>query len=469
MKTIGKVLCIGLLLVGPWGTTAAQAKKGVAEEILDILRANGQISEQQYRDLLNKARAEEEQAESVSQLRDTVSHLEKSVDDRPKNSLLPYWKGGLRLDSADENFKLKIGGRILGDWTLYDTDKDIRKDVNRRNGVNPRRRIGDGTEFRQARVMLSGEIYGNIKYKSQLDFAGQDADFKDVFVELTKIPYFGNLRVGHYKEPFSLEQANSRKYFMFMERGLSNAFSPERNTGFMLRNTIFDKRALWAVGLFRDAGDSGNSFGPDSNYNVTARFSGLPWYEEDGKKLVHLGLSYSHQFRDGRGLRYRARPEAHLGPRFVDTGTFAAEGVDIFNPELGFQYGPASMQFEWMSALVDRGSQSDVDFSGFYVLGSYFLTGEHRSYKQSNGSFDKITPRRNFDWNGGWGAWQLAARYSTLDLNDKDIRGGELGNFTFAVNWYLNPNLRWTLNYVHADLKNSGAANIFQSRFMVFF
>ena len=323
MKTI-QALCIGLLLAGPWSITAAQAGKSVAEDILDILRDSGQISEQQYRDLLNKARAEEEQAGSVPQLRDTISHLEKNVNDRPKNYLMPYWKGGLRLDSADEDFQLKIGGRILGDWTLYDTDKDIRNDV------TGGRRIGDGTEFRQARIMISGKIYDNIKYKSQLDFAGQDADFKDVFVELTKIPYFGNLRVGHYKEPFSLEQANSRKHFTFMERGLPNAFSPERNTGFMLHNTVFDKRALWAVGLFRDAGDSGNSFGPESNYNVTARFSGLPWYEEKGRKLLHLGVSYSHQFRDGRLVRYRARPEAHLGPRFVDTGIFAADGVDIF-------------------------------------------------------------------------------------------------------------------------------------------
>ena len=386
------------------------------------------------------------------------------MNDRPKNYLTPYWKGGLRLDSADGDFKLRIGGRILGDYTLYDTDKDIRRRV---NGGRP---IGDGTEFRQTRIMISGSMYGNAKYKSQLDFAGGEVEFKDVYVELTKIPYLGTFRVGHYKEPFSLEQANSRKHFTFMERGLPNAFSPERNTGFMLHNTVFDKRALWAVGFFRDTDDYGDSFGPDSNYNVTARFTGLPWYEEDGKKLVHLGFSYSHQFRDGRGVRYRERPEAHMGPRFVDTGTFAAEGVDIFNPELGFQYGPASMQFEWMSAQVDRGNQSDTDFDGFYILGAFFLTGEHRAYKQTNGSFDKVTPLRNFDWEtGGWGAWQLAARYDILDLNDKDIRGGVMKDFTFAVNWYLNPNLRWTVNYVHSDVKKSGSANIYETRFMVFF
>ncbi len=459
MKVLGTALCIGLLLAGPWSITTAQARKSVAEDILDILQASGQISDQQYKDLLNKARAEEEQSQAVSDLRDTVSHLEENVNDRPKNYLMPYWKGGLRLDSLDGNFKLKIGGRILSDWALFDTDRD----------VNGGRAIGDGTEFRQARIMISGLVYNNMKYKSQLDFEGTDTDFKDVYIEITKIPYFGNLRVGHYKEPFSLEQANSRTHFTFMERGLPNTFSPERNTGFMLHNTAFDKRALWGVGVFRDADDSGNSFGPDSNYNITARFSGVPWYEEKGRKLLHLGLSYSHQFRDGRGIRYRARPEAHLSPRFVDTDTFAAEGVNIFNPELGFQYGPASMQFEWISAFVNRPEQTDAHFHGFYVLGTYFLTGEHRSYRPTVGSFDKITPLRNLDWNGGWGAWQLAGRYSTLDLSDNNIQGGELGNLTFGINWYLNPNMRVAFNYIHADLKDSGAANILQSRFMVFY
>ena len=98
MKVLGTALCIGLLLAGPWSITTAQARKSVAEDILDILQASGQISDQQYKDLLNKARAEEEQSQAVSDLRDTVSHLEENVNDRPKNYLMPYWKGGLRLD-----------------------------------------------------------------------------------------------------------------------------------------------------------------------------------------------------------------------------------------------------------------------------------------------------------------------------------------------------------------------------------
>lgn len=97
------------------------------------------------------------------------------------------------------------------------------------------------------------------------------------------------------------------------------------------------------------------------------------------------------------------------------------------------------------------------------------LTGEHRPYRTERGIFGGIQPKNNFGSNGGWGAWEVAARYSHIDLNDKGVGGGELGDFTFGMNWYLNPNVRFMFNYVHADLEDSGEANIIQSRFQVAF
>ena len=109
------------------------------------------------------------------------------------------------------------------------------------------------------------------------------------------------------------------------------------------------------------------------------------------------------------------------------------------------------------------------NFQGFYVYGSYFLTGENRVYKTSSGAFDRMSPKRNFDGNGGLGAWEIALRYSNLDLNDADFSGGELDDFTVGVNWYLNPNTRFMWNYVFADLDDIGDTNIFQTRFQIDF
>ena len=459
MNRLGGLVWSGLIAAGFLCANPAFAqKKSVAVEILDILRANGQISAAQYRDLMIKAQGEDEQVEAV---------IRGSGDDRKPDpsTLRAYWSSGLKLDTDDGNFKLKIGGRIMNDWTMYSTDRAIR------DGINGGESIGDGTEFRRARLYMEGEIYKNIKYKAQYDFAGQDADFKDVYIELKKIPTLGDFKIGHFKGPFSLEELTSSKYITFMERSLPNVFAPSRNTGFQLKNAFAEKRVTAAVGVFRDVGDSGDGFGPNSDYNVTTRITSLPWYEENGTQLVHVGFSYSHEFRDNDSpVRFRQRPEAHLGPRFVDTGSFLADGIDYFNPELAMVYGPFSLQGEWIWAAVDSDSADDPNFDGSYIFGSLFLTpGDRRVYK--GGEFDRVKPKKNFSWDGsGYGAVEAAFRYSNLHLSDKAIRGGTLSNYTAGLNWYLNPNVRFMLNYVHADQRSiDGQADIVQMRAQVDF
>ena len=459
MKRRGSLVCGGLIAAGLLlaGSAFAQ-EKSVAVEILDILKANGQISDQQYRDLMVKAQAEGEKVEAA------VSAGEAKEPD-PK-TMRVYWSSGLRLKSNDGNYSLKIGGRIMNDWAIYSTDSDAPDDF---------RSIGDGTEFRRARLYMEGEVYKNIKYKAQYDFGGQDADFKDVYIELKKIPSLGNLRIGHFKEPMSLEQLTSSKYITFMERSLADTFVQGRNTGFQIANTFADRRATAAVGVFRDVGDSGNGFGKNSDYNLTARITGLPWYEDKGKRLLHLGFGYTHEFRDkDSDIRFRSRPEAHLGPRFVDTGKFKAESIDYFNPEVAAVYGPFSIQGEYVfSEVNDSNKGGDLSFDGAYIYASVFLTpGDYRRYKTSSGAFDRVKPARDLSWSGGgYGALEAAFRYSHLDLTDGMVQGGTLGNFTAGLNWYLNPNVRFMLNYVHADQQHPHdfSADIVQMRAQVDF
>ena len=369
-----------------------------------------------------------------------------------------YWDNGMRFKTSDGKFKFKFGGRIMNDWGWFDEDRDLQDSIGDQV---------DGTEFRRARIYLSGDIYENIGFKVQYDFAsGGRPDFKDVYMELKKIPYLGNLRVGHYKEPFSLENLTSSKYIPFMERSLNNVFPPGRNTGFMSYNHALDKRMTWALGIFRNAngwGDSEGDRSTEGGYSFSGRITGLPLYEDDGKKLVHAGFSYSYQNAFENGIRYRSTPELHMADRFVDTGMFAAESVHLFNPELAFVYGPLLLQTEYTFANTDLedGIRSDPDFSGGYVYGSYFLTGEHRKYSTKKGSFGRVIPNNNFRWGKGFGAIELAARYSHLDLSDEAVNGGRLTDITFGLNWYLNPNMRVMFNYVHADpdLFNAGGNN----------
>ncbi len=386
--------------------------------------------------------------------------IKKWVDDG--TTLRPHWKDGLRFTANDGSVKLKIGGRIQHDFAYFAEDGS----VERRLGED----FEDGTEFRRARLYFSGTIYDDIDFKVQYDFAGGDADFKDVYLGMRDVPYVGNVRIGQFKEPFSLEELTSSNYITFMERSLVNTFSPSRNTGVMFYDTMLDKRMTWAAGFFRQTDSFGDGSG-GRDYNATARLTGLPVFEDGGKKLLHLGVSYTHQNYEGDSVRFRARPEAHLTPRIVDTGNFSAEYGDFILAEAAWVDGPFSLQGEYVHAFIEGRNRriGDPNFWAASVQASYFLTGEHRPYKTASGSFSRVKPLSIYDGNGGAGAWELAARLSYLNLNDDGVKGGRLKDLTLGLNWYLNPNVRTMWNYVFADPSQGGEVNAFMWRFQVAF
>jgi len=384
---------------------------------------------------------------------------EMAADQAEATALNVYWDNGLRFETEDGNFKLKIGGRIMFDWTYVSEDDGLQADVGDQE---------DGTEIRRGRFYISGDIYDNISYKLQVDFAGSGTDFKDAYISFKDFP-LGTLKVGNFKEPFSLNELTSSKYITFMERGLPNALVPGRNVGFMLSGTAANERMTWAAGVFRDTDEDDLESSADGGHNFTARLTALPFYCDQGDSLLHLGAAYSHRNPDDTAS-VDARPEAHLLDKFIDTGDFSADQADLVGLEAAWVNGPLSVQGEYiMSDFNGTNGGPDVDFDGYYLYGSYFLTGEHRVYKKSAGAFSRVKPAKNFGQEDGIGAWELAARYSSLDLDDAIVTGGELNNITAGLNWYLNPNMRIMWNYVHADKDNTGQADIAMMRFQVDF
>ncbi len=371
-----------------------------------------------------------------------------------------FWKNGLRFETLDGSFKLRLGGRAQIDVAAFAPRGDIEQDAGD---------LDNGIEMRRARLRAQGTIYDNTHFKVQFDFADGEAAFKDVNIGLSKIPIIGNIRFGHFKEPFGLEEQNSSNYMPFMERSIMNeALVPSRNTGLMIFNTAFDERMTWAAGVFIDTDDFGDGEFNDG-IHFTGRVTALPWYVDDGEKLLHLGVSYSYQDHKRDPVRYRTRPEAHLAPRFADTGDFMASDTNLVGAEASVVLGPLAFQAEYVHAFVDNVQREDPSYNGFYFLTSYFLTGEHRVYNKKNGAFDRVEPKKNFGQDDGIGAWEVAGRYSYLNLEEGGVRGGRLDDFTLGVNWYLNPNTRLMWNYGFADAENSGAAHSFQMRFMIDF
>ena len=362
------------------------------------------------------------------------------------------WDKGIRLGSESKDFKFKIGGRVMADVAFFDEDAD----------TGPLNGIEDANEFRRARLYLAGTIYGNIDFKAQYDLAGGDADFKDVYLRYKDLPV--NLTVGHFKEPFGLEELTSSKYITFMERSTATeAFSPSRNTGIGVGQTLMDNMVTWSLGAFRDTNDYGD--GEGSNYHYTGRVTAKPWIDEETGGFVHIGGSLS--FRDVDMQQYRARPESHLAPRVVDTGDFNVDNAVLCGLESAVVLGPLSFQGEFLSAMTETDDGDDPDFCGWYLAASWFATGESRAYKSSVGAFSRVSPNVNFGPDG-MGALELAARYSMLDLSDKNIDGGEVDDVTLAVNWYLNPNARIMFNYVNSDA-DVGDVDVYQTRFQIDF
>ena len=458
-------------IVAAIGAAPVRAEdKRVVDELLDILRANKQITEQQYRSL--KQRADQERQEDRRQaVEPTAVPTPTAVvaaapppSPPPGETMRAYFKEGFNLETADGKNKLNIGARIQLDWNVSDPGGAVKEEF----GI---RGTPTGVEFRRARLSMAGLLYGIIDYKIEYDFAEGNADAKDVYMGMKKVPVVQYVRVGHFKEPFSLEEITSDDFVTFQERALPNAFAPSRNTGLALMPVFFDEHMTASAGGFHETDDSGYGFGSEQNYNVTARVTGLPWWVDGGEKLVHLGFSYSHKFRDDTDISFSQRPESHLFPvRLVNTGNIITDGVDLVNPEFALVVGPWSMQAEYMHAFVSQVDNPNPDFGGFYVYGSYFITeGDQRRYRPAYGAFEKPIPKRNFGFGegSGWGAWEVAARYSRLDLSSENVDGGAEDNLSGQVNWYLNPNTKIGLNYVWAHLETVGDSNIVQGRFQV--
>lgn len=351
------------------------------------------------------------------------------------------WSNGHKIENSDKGHKLKFGGRIMADYQFAGSN-DFGYE--------------DGFEFRRARFVFSGTVYDRVEFKAEYDFAGGDADFTDVYLALKQD--WGKIKFGHFREEISLENLTSSKNITFLERSLPiGAFAPGRNSGIGFEGNTGDK-FNWAVGYFYDADNFGTSISEDDT-NLTGRISFRPYYE-DGD-FFHIGLGASFKDR-ASSIRFRTRPENHIGARTVDTGTFSADSAEIFNAELATVMGPFWAMAEVYQVDVDSPANGDPSFDGAYVQAGWFLTGERRAFKTSVAVFDRIKPKTNFGQ--GSGAWELKFRYSTVNLNDGAIFGGEQDNVSVGVNWYLNPVTRLMIDYVDADVDNVGDAQFFLVR-----
>jgi len=401
-----------------------------------------------------------------------------------KTDFRVYWKDGLNFATRDKKFKMKIGGRVQADIGFF-LDNDKRDDLEFYRGNE----WHSGFEFRRLRLFNSGEIYNNVAWKLQVDFAGGDVVIKDAWIQFKNLDecwgcLFPDIMIGHFKEYFSLEELTSSKYITYMERSMPVlAFAPSRNSGIGLFRDLYGGRMTFGLGWYGLSDEGGDHRWEDGNH-ITARLTAMPWAPCDCEyRFWEVGVYGTYRFDQRFGTRYRTRPEFHDGPRILDLRLPDAQKEYRLGVETALNYDRWSVQGEYIVARPDV--EDSPYFYGWYASATYQLNGGSRRFRREYAVFDKTKPCTNFDCTacGHLGQWEIAARVSALDLQDKGYEGGTAMDLTVGVNWYLNPNTRIMFNYVWSDVKDlpvfddqdvllgtygEGQLNIFAMRFQIF-
>lgn len=390
--------------------------------------------------------------------------------------------------AAAKKPSMAITGRIhLDSWSFTEDDEGIGVFENPDSGADPENRLF----FRRLRIGFQGKAFETMLYKLEVDFnEPSNPEIKDTFIGFDYLPIFQRVLVGNQKRPLGLDHLNSSRYNIFIERPMViEAFNEDaRRMGIASYNVSDDEVYNWQYGVFllENAAESGAVIGDSQQGSFNARLASSPWYDEpsDGRYYFHWAVSGMVARPDGDVLptdsnqnlgRFRTRSEIRSDTRWLNTGSIAgAETYEILGLESIYNYGPLQIVAEYQTSWLQRdevtpGTGPDVTFHGGYIYAAYFLTGEHMTYERASGTLGRISPFENFfvvrDNSGrlchGMGAWQVAARFSYLDLTDQDIAGGIGTNTTLGLVWYMNPYASLQFNAVYGNIEEHAAVGGF--------
>ena len=322
--------------------------------------------------------------------------------------------------------------------------------------------VEDGGEIRGLRFGLVGSInfekpwiYTIFGATNAFDKGFDTQTTNDVawFDVRLDIPFFNNsvMSIGKQKEPISGERVQSMLFNHMQERSsASDAFMPSRNVGIVWNGHSPERHSTWAFGVFNDWLDADQDF-DDSATQTIGRLTWAPLHTEDDSSLLHLGIGYRHS--DAKeGFRYVTEPEFNKSPIFVDsafgqdTTMLPADKLETWNAELSWRRGPLWLASEYTRVDVDNPEYGNPSLDGYWVGLSWIVTGEMRSYNKKSGVFGGVPVAKSVYQNGP-GAWEVSARWSTIDMDDGLIRGGEMDIASFGLTWWLSPIFGWNINY----------------------
>ncbi len=374
--------------------------------------------------------------------------------------------GILTLASKDESFKFWTDMRVNADFTKHfdNYDNSLSPTGNPSDAIQ----LSDGAFARRARVAFKAQLTDKWYGEVDVDFRNLELDLNDVFV-MYSINKNLDLKIGQFREPMGMMTNTSSRYVSFMERPLSAEFDPSRHMGIGLEysNPYF----MTGFGVFTDeifdveGKDTRRKQrqGTESSWAVTGRIMGYAIKKDNMTLGIGVGGSYRTPEITDEGYnthRVRIYDENRVSQkRFLDTDAVKnVKNIFISNAELAFAYNSFRLQGEYKMMTLDRGkiytdinytgqNIQDANYDGYYVEAGFFLFGDKANFDYSDGEFTRVAPKAK------WGTIELAARYSTVNLNDAkaEVFGGAANISTFSVIYWAKRNVRIILNAAYVD------------------
>ena len=391
---------------------------------------------------------------------------------------------GFGFKSADGQHEIKFKALAQIDYRGFLDDSN---DTNNTSGF----------DFRRIRPTIEGTVYGIYDFKFAPEFGenktgtGSAKDtgggvFKgnsgivDAYIDARFKPWF-QVQAGKFKPDVGLERLQSGSATKFIERSwVSNSILPNRDLGVNVHGDFFDKKLHYGVGLYNGVGDGGDtltSTDGNSNKEIAARLFTTPFKGQDSI-LEGLGFgiaaTYAHSNGAGNGPTsansVTGLPDAIKTPgqqaKLITYATnLASTGDKVrWTPQAYYFNGPLGLLAEYAQSEFDVTDgtyrANNVKNDAWHITGSWILTGE-------NASFGAVKPKNTYNPDGaGWGAWEVAARYQEINIDDKLFDGTthyltsatqskSAKAWALGVNWYLNNNVKVVADYENTYFEGS--------------
>ncbi len=455
--------------------------------------------------------------EDLAQKSNALNALDTAAKD-PSLGKFHMDENGMKFETQDGNFNMQLLGYLDADAQVNENQSGVARQSIATQTTN---KLADGMNLRRARLGVLGTLFHDFDFRFEYDFmrattvstagsglssgsnyAGVVGGMTDAWFSWKGIKSLG-VTIGQFKEPLSLEEATSSRYSTFIEQNMATNAFIDNNNVYKIGLGITYMQPRWTVqtSLQTEAAGGGTAFPDTSSTNANGNanrnngssdtawgFSGrattLLWYQ-DKTRFLHVGGWGSQRYPDnnyntngslatnGGGPRFGAALDTNVDRSIIlDTGsldwvnssgriTRQVSKFTRFGAESALVYGPFSAQGEYFQTNISGFGYANQSLNGAYGFASFFLTGESRNYL-ANGSWGKIKPNQNFTTSGGIGAWEIAAGYDYLNLNDGIIQGGQASSGKFGMTWYVNPNVKLMANFIHylnintANVNNAG-------------